>query len=230
MIKLTTPAQFAGAFYKRLSRIACSSLMLLALAAPLPAADLLYVSLDNNTIVAYDTTSGDGSTIAASMNTFASTNLAIPAGLAFDSSGNLYAANEDNDTISKFNDSGTFLSQINSNLNDPCGLAFDSSGNLYAANNLDSTISKFNSAGTFLSQINSNLGNPVGLAFDTSGNLYAANISGFTITRFNASGTFLILQLDFSLDSVSSGTIVIESGHSLVSATPYRPDPCGFNC
>ena len=40
----------------------------------------------------------------------------------------------------------------------------------------------------------------------------------------------LILQLDFPLDSVSSGTIVIESGHSLVSATPYRPDPCGFNC
>jgi len=39
-----------------------------------------------------------------------------------------------------------------------------------------------------------------------------------------------VLQLDFSLDSVSSGTIVIESGHSLVSATPYRPDPCGFNC
>jgi len=38
-----------------------------------------------------------------------------------------------------------------------------------------------------------------------------------------------VLQLDFSLDSVSSGTIVIESGHSLVSATPYRPDPCGFN-
>ena len=40
----------------------------------------------------------------------------------------------------------------------------------------------------------------------------------------------LVLQLNFSLDSVSSGTIVIESGHSLVSATPYRPDPCGFNC
>jgi len=41
---------------------------------------------------------------------------------------------------------------------------------------------------------------------------------------------WLVLQLNFSLDSVSSGTIVIESGHSLVSATPYRPDPCGFNC
>ena len=40
----------------------------------------------------------------------------------------------------------------------------------------------------------------------------------------------LVLQLNFPLDSVSSGTIVVESGHGLVSATPYRPDPCGFNC
>lgn len=36
---LPTPPQFTGAFFKRLSRIGCSSLMLLALAAPLPAAD-----------------------------------------------------------------------------------------------------------------------------------------------------------------------------------------------
>ena len=45
----------------------------------------------------------------------------------------------------------------------------------------------------------------------------------------NSIAMLLLLQLNFSLDSVSSGTIVIESGHSLVSATPYRPDPCGFN-
>ena len=64
MIKLPTPPQFAGAFYKRLSRIACSSLMLLALAAPLPAVDMLYVTMSNSTIVSYDTTSGVGSTIA----------------------------------------------------------------------------------------------------------------------------------------------------------------------
>ena len=109
MIKLPTPPQFAGAFYKRLSRIACSSLMLLALAAPLPAVDMLYVSLQDNTIVSYDTSSGVAATIAASKATFASTNLANPQGLAFDTSGNLYAANSNDKTISKFNSSGTFL-------------------------------------------------------------------------------------------------------------------------
>ena len=100
------PPQFAGAFYKRLSRIACSSLMLLALAAPLPAVDMLYVTMSNNTIVSYDTTGNNGSTIAASVATYASTNLANPFGLAFDSSGNLYAANSGDNTISKFNASG----------------------------------------------------------------------------------------------------------------------------
>ena len=184
------PPQFAGAFYKRLSRIACSSLMLLALAAPLPAVDMLYVTMSNNTIVAYDTTSGVGSTIAASMNTFASTNLSSPQGLAFDTSGNLYAVNS-NSTISKFNASGGYVSNISSNLNGTYDLAFDSSGNLYAANYTSSTISKFNSAGTFLSQINSNLNGPAGLAFDSSGNLYAANYGNNTISKFNSSGTFL---------------------------------------
>ena len=63
---LPTPPQFAGAFFKRFGRIACSSLMLLAFAAPLPAVDMLYVTLSNNTIVSFDTTGNNGSTIAAS--------------------------------------------------------------------------------------------------------------------------------------------------------------------
>ena len=192
MIKLPTP-QFARALYNRLSRIACSSLMLLALAAPLPAVDMLYVSISNNTIVSYDTTSNVGATIAASKATFASTNLSSPQGLAFDTSGNLYAANyaPTNSTISKFNASGGYVSNISSNLSGTFALALDTSDNLYAANLINNTISKFNSAGTFLSQINSNLNTPVGLAFDSSGNLYVANDANSTISKFNSSGTFL---------------------------------------
>ena len=140
MIKLPTPPQFAGAFYKRLSRIACSSLMLLALAAPLPAVDMLYVTM-KNTIVSYDTSSGVAATIASSMNTFASTNLSNPLGLAFDPSGNLYSVNNGNATISKFNASGGYVSNISSNLSGTFALALDTSDNLYAANVINNTIS-----------------------------------------------------------------------------------------
>ena len=195
MIKLTTP-QFAGAFFKRLSRIACSSLMLLALAAPLPAVDILYVSMGDNTIVSFDTTGNNGLTIAATKAVFANTNLNGPQGLAFDSSGNLYAANTfdgTSGTISKFNAAGAYVSNITSNLNRPHSLAFDSSGNLYAANPYvgNGAISKFNASGTYVSNITSNLNRPGGLAFDSTGNLYAANYSGNTISKFNASGGFL---------------------------------------
>ncbi len=190
MIKLPTPPQFTGAFFKRLSRIACSMLMLLALATPLPAADMLYVSLDGDYIVSYDTTGNDGATIAASEAFFAGTNLSLSVGLAFDSSGNLYAANYGNDTISKFDASGGYVSNISSNLSGPWGLAFDSSGNLYAGNPNQNTISKFNSSGGYVSSISSNLGTPGGLAFDSSGNLYAANYGG-TISKFDASGGYV---------------------------------------
>ena len=168
--------------------------MLLALAAPLPAADMLYVTLTDNTIVSYDTSSGNAATIAASVATFASTNLNTPRGLAFDTSGNLYAANYSNSTISKFDSSGVYQSNITSNLNSPTGLAIDSSGNLYAANIGNSTISKFNSSGAYVSSgsiPSTNLTGPFGLAIDSSGNLYAANYGNSTISKFDSSGSFL---------------------------------------
>ena len=208
------PPQFAGPFFRRLSRIACGSLMLLALAAPLPAVDMLYVTLIDNTIVSYDTSSGNAATIAASVATFASTNLNSPNGLAFDSSGNLYAANFGNNTISKFNSSGAYVSSgsiPSTNLAGPYGLAFDSSGNLYAANASNSTISKFDSSGVYQSNITSNLNSPIGLAIDSSGNLYAANY-GNTISKFNSSGAYVSsisgnLDGPYSLASDSSGNL-----------------------
>jgi DNA-binding beta-propeller fold protein YncE len=186
-----TTARFAGSFFRRLSRIACSSLMLLALAAPLPAADILYVTLNNNTIVSYDTTGNVGETILATKSTFASTNLNNPRGLAFDTSGNLYAGNWTNPgTISKFNSSGVYQSNITSNLSYVAALAFDSSGNLYAVNRGGNTISKFNSSGNYLSNITTNMNVPYGLAI-YSGNLYVANAGDSTISKFDSSGVYI---------------------------------------
>jgi hypothetical protein len=62
------------------------------------ADSILYVSENNNTIQSF-TPGGVGST-------FASTGLSGPVGLAFDGSGNLYAANSNNNTIEKFTPGG----------------------------------------------------------------------------------------------------------------------------
>jgi sugar lactone lactonase YvrE len=226
MIKLPTPTQFAGAFFKRLSRIACSSLMLLALAAPLPAVDILYVSMDDSTIVSFDTTGNNGSTIAATKAVFTSTNLSLPQGLAFDSTGNLYAANVGDDTISKFNSSGAYLSNITTNLNGPIGLAFDSTGNLYAANLYNSTISKFNSSGAYLSNITTNLNGPIDLAFDSSDNLYAANYNNNSISKFDSAGTFLS-QINSNLSNPAG--LAFDSSGNLYAANYNNNSISKFN-
>ena len=133
---------------------------------------LLYVSNDNNTIEKFDANGND-------LGSFASSGLNLPQGLAFDVSGNLYAANLGSSGIEKFdgngNDLGAFAS---SGLDRPAGLAFDASGHLYAANSNPSTntIEKFSANGADQGAFaHSGLSEPVGLAFDVNGNLYAGN-------------------------------------------------------
>jgi hypothetical protein len=89
---------------------------------------VFYVSnWGNNTIEKFDANGAD-------LGTFASSGLAQPCSLAFDSSGNLYVANLINSTIEKFDSHGNGVVFANAGLNHPIGLAFDSSGNLYVSN------------------------------------------------------------------------------------------------
>ena len=55
-----------------------------------------------------------------------------PLGLAFDTAGNLHAANYDGHSIVKFTPGGA-RSIFASGFTDPVGLPFDSAGNLYVA-------------------------------------------------------------------------------------------------
>ena len=156
-------------------------------ATSLAQAEYLYVAnLQSNTIEKYSSTGTD-------LGVFASTGLSSPAGLAFDSRGNLYVANSGNNTITEYNSSGAELGVFASTgLRNPEGLAIDSHGNLYAANNGNSTIEKFSSTGTDLGVFASqNLSGPAGLAFDSSGNLYAANNFNSKIEKYSPTGTDL---------------------------------------
>ncbi len=72
------------------------------------------------------------------MTTFVPTSAGLfgPNGLAFDGNGNLYVANEGNNTLSEVSPSGTVTTFVaaSAGLSGPTGLAFDSNGNLYVAN------------------------------------------------------------------------------------------------
>jgi MYXO-CTERM domain-containing protein len=103
------------------------------------ADSILYVSESNNTIQSF--------TPGSVASTFASTGLSNPAGLAFDGSGNLYAANFGNNTIEKFTPGGVASTFASTGLSLPEGLAFDGSGNLYAVNAGNGTIEEFTPGG-----------------------------------------------------------------------------------
>jgi streptogramin lyase len=180
----------------RLARWALSLMAVISGSASLPAVDMLFVSLVNGSVVSYNTAGNNGATIAATAQTFTSTNLEYNTGIAFDTSGNLYVANASNSnpgSINKYDSAGNYLSNITTNVgNTPQGLAIDGSGNIYVANIDSNTISKYNASGTFQAFIGNptNLDGVYDLAFDSSGYLYASNMSGNTVSKFDTSGTF----------------------------------------
>jgi len=99
-------------------------------------------------------------------------------GLAFDSSGNLFAScpsssnPSQSDKIFKFSPGGT-QSTFLSGLTDPSGLAFDRAGDLFVANYTSGIINKITPGGV-QSTFASGLPTPLSLTCDSAGNLLVA--------------------------------------------------------
>ncbi len=115
-----------------------------------------------------------------------------PNSIAFDSSGNLYVANEGSDTISKVTPGGSVSTF--SGFCSPYALAFDSSDNLYVANSDNNegcnNISKIIPSGT-VTQTWATVGynDSDALTVDSSGNLYVANEGSGTISMVTPGGS-----------------------------------------
>src|SRR6185369_2217266 len=126
-----------------------------------------------------------------------------PAGVAINSSGNIYVADPGNNRVQKFSSTGTFISSIGSSgsgdgqFSNPVGIAIDSSDNLYVADSGNNRIQKFNSAGTFVTKWGTNgTGNgefsaPDGVAVDNAGTVYVADTGNNRVQLFSSSGTFI---------------------------------------
>ena len=99
-------------------------------------------------------------TPAGAMAEFVSSGLDIPNALAFDAAGNLYVANEENNTISKVTPAGVVSTFVSGGLDDPDALAFDNAGNLYVANDENNTISKVTPAGAVSTFVSGGIDNP----------------------------------------------------------------------
>jgi sugar lactone lactonase YvrE len=130
--------------------------------------------------------------------------LTSPAGIAFDTSGNLYVAEQiSSGTVKKISSTGT-ISTFATGLSSPYGLAFDGSGNLFVAeSSITRSIVKITPDGTKTTYIILN-NNPQYLAFDKAGNLYVSNSN----------------VINKVVPAVTNETTVIDSGYVTLIATP----------
>jgi sugar lactone lactonase YvrE len=166
-----------------------------------------------------------------------------PTGLAFDSLGDLWVANQGSNTVVEFtpaelDTSGsptpnvTLSANPADSLDHPDALAFDSSGQLWVANSNSNTVVEFNLAALAISgsptpnvTLSPNAGNsldtPSGLAFDSSGNLWVANFDGNTVVEFTPA------TLATSGSPTPNVTLSPNAGNSLDAPSGLAFDPAG---
>jgi sugar lactone lactonase YvrE len=156
-------------------------------------ADILLISNNfNNNVLKYDGNTGVLSVFATGNN------LLQPQGLALDTNGRLYVANNNNQgyNILRFNGDGTFdrIFAAGQGLGQPNGIAFDNNGKLCVSNPAGPNVLRWNADGTFdrVFAQDPNLVNPQGIAFGENYNLYVVNNNQInsSVLRFRPDGTF----------------------------------------
>ena len=175
----------------------------------------LYASDGSGNIYKF-TPGGTQSTFASGLNQ--------PFGLAFDSAGNLFEADQFSDNIYEFTPGGT-RSTFATGLDNPTGLAFDSAGNLFEADEDSGMIYKFTPGGT-RSTFATGLNGPTGLAFDRAGNLFEADLGTNQIYEFTPEGgrSTFAAGLDFpaglAFDSAGNLFVADEGSGNIYKFTP----------
>jgi uncharacterized protein YjiK len=119
-----------------------------------------------------------------------------PHDIAFDSVGNVYVSDRDNNRIQKFTHNGTFIKtwgskgDNNGQFSIPYSIAIDDLDNIYVADRENSRIQKFDTNGTFLAKYGSDgkldgqFHRPEGVTIDSEGNMYVIDRGNHRIQVF----------------------------------------------
>ena len=126
----------------------------------------------------------------AILQTVALTN---PYGVAVDASGNIYVADNAENSISLLTPWGVLSAGILSGDGSPWGIAVDGSGNLYITDKFANEVVKetLQPDGSYIKSVLpvSGLGNPLGIAVDAYGNVYIADSANDRVVKLTPSGS-----------------------------------------
>ena len=138
------------------------------------------LAFDNNgNLYVTDTFTNSAYKILAGQSHFSqSYGAALPVAVAVDSSGNVYVANGDNNTVNEYSPNGGNPIAVYAGQPNPSDIVIDPSGNLYVSYWGGSTVYKFTPGSTKPADIFTGLIAPLAMKFDASGNLFVANYDG----------------------------------------------------
>ena len=140
-----------------------------------------------------------------------------PCGLAVDSVGNFYVADQYHGTVDVFSSSHSYLVQL-SGLGDPCGLGLDPSNHLYVGG-YHGAVKKFGAYPSFGSGAAIDSGHSTGVATDTAGNVYVDERD--RIVEYDSGGAEIA---QIGLGDLGEGYGVAVSGYSGTEGRIYVPD------
>jgi sugar lactone lactonase YvrE len=128
---------------------------------------------------------------------------AHPAGVAVDSKGNVWVADENNKRVQKFNEAGQYVSSLGTNgsssttFSRPTDVAVDPKGNVWVTDAGSNRITVFNEAGNVVRQFgsagsgNGQFNGPEAIAIDAKGNAWVGDTYNGRVQEFNENGEFI---------------------------------------
>jgi len=200
----------------------------------------VYVADRDNSTIRKVTTAGVVTTLAGAAGTGsadgtgAAARFDLPNGVAVDGAGNVYVADQGNETIRKVTAAGVVTTLAGTagmsgsvdgmgaaaRFNVPSGVTVDSAGNLYVADLFNSTIRKVTAAGVVTTLAGTagmagsadgtgaaaRFNQPIGVAVDSAGNVYVADPLNATIRKVTADGVVTTLAGTAGMVGSADGT------------------------
>ena len=147
----------------------------------------LYVSSASGHDIYEFTPGGTRSVFATTAN---GTNV-DPFGLAFESNGDLLAADRVQDNIDVYSSTGVWQEELTSGytLKSPDYLAVDSSGDVFVSNGNNAEVDEFSPQGVFIQKITQDLETAYGIHFDAQGNLWVMDEFGGVVREYSITGS-----------------------------------------